>query len=670
MKNKTNFLLSQLSNKQDFEMSCTDETNGDGYRISVRFQSDFDPRPFANTGYKKLSKAIRNRWPISIGQMCYRFEASIADSLIQAINENSRIDAICITLQSRLSIITFVGRDPEGLAQMVEELLPEKFSWLEETLTTENREQGRKVGHAAKDNKQLSDASISLDALKGLEKLGEAAAHQAITKEIVVAEPDLQDMRSRGYSPMAAFGIIASWRMLSRRPQPHRVNRQAFVAKVPELFRKLSAVKEMYDLVEVFTQLKQMFGPQPEQIIGNRLNKFAKRLCSPKVELEIDDEAIRNLLTIREWNNRSEKLAWDKLREWYEPSPKGPDIEEKIDNGSEVEEQIERPAYPIENLERSGSGLPDIPPNDRIASEFGLAGLELGNWVSDQRADRMLKLLSGSLADLRAILGDWIIKALRMANLSIAIGARGKGKGCAHYEPGLQVINLTRDKGDGTLAHELGHAIDHLLGRLFGPTKSGLLSRVDLLKTARTDSFHEALFRLMQQLQCGRNQVFVTGNPHRLRVFNDKKLSEMGYRYDLPPQEAFDRIADDKPYDFRVGQSAQRNSLKLVHTIARKRNEPVKIQLDCEGDSTFYASAKQLGKYWASRPELFARAFEAFIEDSLSELGWANRYLVFGTQLDYSRFRSNPYPAGTERPEINSAMSEFLDRVQEEIERH
>jgi len=50
--------------------------------------------------------------------------------------------------------------------------------------------------------------------------------------------------------------------------------------------------------------------------------------------------------------------------------------------------------------------------------------------------------------------------------LAVAIGARGKGSAgfgkaaSAHYEPVERVINLTKMKGGGSLAHEWFHAFE------------------------------------------------------------------------------------------------------------------------------------------------------------------------------------------------------------------
>ncbi|WP_231200268.1 hypothetical protein, partial [Escherichia coli] len=54
--------------------------------------------------------------------------------------------------------------------------------------------------------------------------------------------------------------------------------------------------------------------------------------------------------------------------------------------------------------------------------------------------------------------------------IGLAFGARGHGLSGAraHYERDYAVINLTKLKGAGSLAHEWMHALDHYLGRQDG----------------------------------------------------------------------------------------------------------------------------------------------------------------------------------------------------------
>ena len=99
----------------------------------------------------------------------------------------------------------------------------------------------------------------------------------------------------------------------------------------------------------------------------------------------------------------------------------------------------------------------------KIVEKYKLKGFEFGNWLSnDERYDNLIAT-NESLVFLA-----WLFKSQNLGfncMVGIAFGARGKGKALAHYEPGLNMINLTKMKGAGTLAHEYGHAIDYNFGR-------------------------------------------------------------------------------------------------------------------------------------------------------------------------------------------------------------
>ena len=73
-----------------------------------------------------------------------------------------------------------------------------------------------------------------------------------------------------------------------------------------------------------------------------------------------------------------------------------------------------------------------------------------------------------ALKDLADVLG-LNPRALSLnGQLGISFGARGSGKMNAHYECGNVVINLTKTKGVGSLAHEWWHALDNYFARAGG----------------------------------------------------------------------------------------------------------------------------------------------------------------------------------------------------------
>lgn len=103
--------------------------------------------------------------------------------------------------------------------------------------------------------------------------------------------------------------------------------------------------------------------------------------------------------------------------------------------------------------------------SERLMTEFGLKGVNFGNWMKSPsaRAEAQLHLNHAfdSFHDLADILG-LPPKAMSLNGmLGLAIGAQGSGNNAAHFVPGVNEINLTRTSGPGSLGHEWAHAVDH-----------------------------------------------------------------------------------------------------------------------------------------------------------------------------------------------------------------
>lgn len=97
-----------------------------------------------------------------------------------------------------------------------------------------------------------------------------------------------------------------------------------------------------------------------------------------------------------------------------------------------------------------------------IIKQYNLKGFEYGNWVNNNDRNDRLSATAESLSDLATIMGTENIGFDGM--LGIAFGARGASKALAHFEPDTYMINLTKTKGFGSLAHEYGHALDYFFG--------------------------------------------------------------------------------------------------------------------------------------------------------------------------------------------------------------
>ncbi len=103
----------------------------------------------------------------------------------------------------------------------------------------------------------------------------------------------------------------------------------------------------------------------------------------------------------------------------------------------------------------------------QLLDEFKFKGLEFGNWLNQDERQAVVNFAYDSFNDLAEVL-DLPKEAISLCgNLSVGFGSRGRGgrnAALAHYEPARKVINLTRIKGAGTLAHEWFHALDDYLG--------------------------------------------------------------------------------------------------------------------------------------------------------------------------------------------------------------
>lgn len=178
-------------------------------------------------------------------------------------------------------------------------------------------------------------------------------------------------------------------------------------------------------------------------------------------------------------------------------------------------------------------------------------------------------------------------------NLAIAFGSRGVGGALAHYEPGRKVLNLTKMRGAGCLAHELGHAFDHYLYNLNGFT-------ADLFGCYLSMKFHKP--GIHEELSDAMQQVYM----------------------------AMARASDGK---------RESNYLKAAKDLDKGRKKA----------------------YYSSVPEMFARAFEAFVEDTLYKKGMVSQYLVHSTMKNEVYGDKQPYPTGEERARINDAMINLVE---------
>ena len=190
------------------------------------------------------------------------------------------------------------------------------------------------------------------------------------------------------------------------------------------------------------------------------------------------------------------------------------------------------------------------------------------------------------------------------------------------------VINLTKTQGDGSVAHEFGHANDFNL-RDNAPS--------------RYDEVYQAMAALRDRFQFALD-------------------FEAAERWILEAFKPGSQTARDFATSYRYRGL---KGLKLMRKVVEEKfEELVKIP------SAFYKASNATGnaQYQTRETEMWARAFEAYVYDKLGEQQAVNNFLVNdyaaeGMVSPENGYRALIYPAGIERVQFNQAIDEFLDSL-------
>jgi hypothetical protein len=109
-----------------------------------------------------------------------------------------------------------------------------------------------------------------------------------------------------------------------------------------------------------------------------------------------------------------------------------------------------------------------------------------------------------------------------------------------------------------------------------------------------------------------------------------------------------------------------RQDREVIPGILRAR-DTAKTRDTSAGPSAFAAEARRMSwgeaSPWARPDEVFARAFEALVQDGLSEAGAVSEWLVHGCEEGrYANgFRGRPHPEGQERARLGRLLAPLID---------
>lgn len=283
--------------------------------------------------------------------------------------------------------------------------------------------------------------------------------------------------------------------------------------------------------------------------------------------------------------------------------------------------------------------------NDAMFQEaFGFKGVEFGEWLKQGAGakDRqgMLNQTFDALMDLANIIGV-PPKAISLnGSLGLALGSRGTGWASAHFEPGNLVINLTKTRGSGTLAHEWFHALDNYFSRI---RRDGRVNT----NGQRQDSY-------------------ITYKPEPMMVRRDGRGSESLTKAELTRRslQSTGPVSFYKPENWHPDPKHSQGVRPEVETHFAE----LVAALDA---SPMKARAASIDKgaadgYWSRIIERGARAFENYIITKMRQEGYDNDFLANVREVgDFQRAKARyPYLMPDEVAPIAEAFDNLFGTIE------
>ncbi|HHO42353.1 MAG TPA: hypothetical protein ENN12_03235, partial [Epsilonproteobacteria bacterium] len=281
--------------------------------------------------------------------------------------------------------------------------------------------------------------------------------------------------------------------------------------------------------------------------------------------------------------------------------------------------------------------------SESFMNTFGFRAVEFGNWLRQTKElnerEEVLNHAYDAFMDFAEAM-DIPPKAIGLGGrLAIAFGSRGKGgknAASAHYEPSRMVINLTKLKGAGSLAHEWFHAVDNLLGTKI----KGIENDYSLLYASENYTINDINHKASHIEKSGETDQ---GDFQRVcdavRIFETTKLSLLyGHARKFIADENYNSlystIEDFEKYSRMASSERYKNHYVYFNKREFNLSEYSELYLSKVGGFTdFYKSSRSLDlgktkKYFSKPIELMARAFETYVVDKLIAKGMRSDYLV------------------------------------------
>ncbi|MBA1250185.1 Uncharacterised protein [Pseudomonas luteola] len=467
------------------------------------------------------------------------------------------------------------------------------------------------AGLAIKDIRSYDRATLAVHA----DSMNDAQKTKYLTKDLIWPRKSFEEMKEAGINLYIAYTYDLLWKGLPSKPKStSRDHTSLFINLLGLMKEKIAPLLDHYSNQGDLKSSDEASYRSFSRDLDEATRAVFGEIPSLGKIYPLKERKIRG--TTCYWSHYSpdksysmtfklSKLSWsDVLREKK--------ISKPSTGGSRVAKG---------NVERVG---PDYRGGKSVTGEdfirtFGFSGIEYGNWTSQKEREKHLNFAYDSMLDFARIMG-WEPMTLSLGGkLGLCIGSRGHGgknAPVAHFDPVNRVINLTRMRGDGSLAHEYFHAVANHYGRLATGTP------IDMIDT------------FAYPLKQGTNLPPRPTNGLRKEVrdgFYDLAVSIMR----APTDDSDERTIENY------------TALSPMLVAAKA--------LDAEGSRD---------DYWSNPCEMFARAMEVWFRERMSELGERNDYLV---RYDKQKEVSELYPSEDHLARINIFMSPWLEAVRSEV---
>lgn len=295
---------------------------------------------------------------------------------------------------------------------------------------------------------------------------------------------------------------------------------------------------------------------------------------------------------------------------------------------------------------------------EMFTDAFGFRGGQFGNWVG-QGADAksrqgMLNDAYDALLDLSDILGIPSRAISLNGTLGLSFGARGSGKAAAHFEPSNLVINLTKTRGAGSLAHEWFHALDNYFSRMRGG---------EVAFTGDNNAYRQNNFVTYKpEAAWGKAPITPYTNFMRGGQLRERLQRLPGFSYDANKTLAENAKAAGFERDPNHKDGVRPQVEKAFADLVQALNESPMAKRASSLD-------KAADGYWGRIIERGARSFENYVISKMAQRGWSNDFLANIRSFDeWMAMGKNAERYPYLKPEEDAPVVAAFDKLFETVE--